>query len=91
MENKEKKLKLIMFRLVVPYETKANNNFNHYLSKRIFVSRHNTVTYYLILNFLIFTNNGLIKKKDNKMVFKLNYLNNKNNKVWKFYIKLMEL
>ena len=80
-----------MFRLVVPYETKANNSFNHDLSKRIFVSRHNTVTYYLILKFLIFTNNGLVKKKDNKMVFKLNLLNNKNNKVWKLYIKLMEL
>ena len=46
MENEDKKLKLIMFRLVVPYETKANNSFNHVLFKPVFVIGHNTGTCY---------------------------------------------
>ena len=61
------------------------------ISKRIFISRHNSIPLHEILIFLIFTNNGLIKKKDNKMVFNLKLFNNKNNKLWKLYIKLMEL
>ena len=56
---------------VVPYETKANNSFNHDLTKRIFVSRHISIPLHEIFIFLIFMNNGLIKKKDNKMVLKL--------------------